>query len=241
MLDWLRRDPREEPVVEVAGKALPLQIRRNDRARRLTMRLAPDGMAVMITLPRWTPSQEALRFAQSRIDWLEQQVGRIPAAQPIAAGSPFPFRGTPVILRHDPLVGRRVCLDDGEVLIGGPQENVSARLSRWLKSEAQALVAQDLDHYCARAGHTVPDLSLSSAQRRWGSCSSKGVVRINWRLIMAPDLVRRSVVAHEVAHLSHFDHSPRFKAHLADIFEGDVAEADGWLRREGRGLYAHFG
>ncbi|MEY4160135.1 MAG: hypothetical protein RLZZ136_756 [Pseudomonadota bacterium] len=241
MLDWLRRDPREEPVIEVAGKALTLQIRRNDRARRLTMRLAADGQAVLVTLPRWTPSQEALAFARSRIDWLEQQVGRIPAPQPIGDGSQFPFRGTLVILRHDPLVGRRVWLDDGDVLIGGPPENLAPRLSRWLKSEAQTLVAHDLDHYCDRAGHAVPDLSLSGAQRRWGSCSAKGVVRINWRLIMAPDLIRRSVVAHEVAHLSHFDHSPRFKAHLADIFEGDVAEADDWLRREGRGLYAHFG
>jgi len=66
-------------------------------------------------------------------------------------------------------------------------------------------------------------------------------VRINWRLIMAPDMVRRSVVAHEVAHLAHFDHSPRFKAHLGSLFEGDLAEADRWLKREGRSLYAHFG
>jgi predicted metal-dependent hydrolase len=58
---------------------------------------------------------------------------------------------------------------------------------------------------------------------------------------MAPDPVRRSVVAHEVAHLVHFDHSPRFHAFLGDLFEGDLPAANAWLKREGRSLYLPFG
>ena len=53
--------------------------------------------------------------------------------------------------------------------------------------------------------------------------------------------MRRSVVAHEVAHLVHFDHSPAFRRLLAELFEEDIAQADEWLRREGRTLYATFG
>ena len=82
---------------------------------------------------------------------------------------------------------------------------------------------------------------LSRAQRRWGSCARDGTIRLNWRLVMAPGWVRRSVVAHEVAHLVHFDHSPRFHALLAELYEGDIDEANRWLKREGRGLYRHFG
>jgi predicted metal-dependent hydrolase len=116
-----------------------------------------------------------------------------------------------------------------------------SRLERWLRGEAQAKLADDLAYYCARAGQSIPALSLSSAQRRWGSCSTRGMIRINWRLIMAPDHVRRSVVAHEVAHLSHFDHSPQFHAALAELFEADISLANRWLKREGRSLYVHFG
>jgi hypothetical protein len=58
---------------------------------------------------------------------------------------------------------------------------------------------------------------------------------------MAPDAVRRSVVAHEVAHLVHFDHSPRFHAFLERIFEGDIDAANRWLKAHGRGLYAILG
>ena len=53
--------------------------------------------------------------------------------------------------------------------------------------------------------------------------------------------MRRSVVAHEVAHLKHFDHSPAFRALLSKLFEGDLKAADAWLKQHGRGLYAPFG
>lgn len=81
----------------------------------------------------------------------------------------------------------------------------------------------------------------SRAQKRWGSCSDKSRIRLNWRLVQAPDYVRRSVVAHEVAHLVHFDHSPAFHALLGEIYEGDIKLADGWLKQYGRSLYASFG
>jgi predicted metal-dependent hydrolase len=66
-------------------------------------------------------------------------------------------------------------------------------------------------------------------------------VRVNWRLVQAPDHVRRSVVAHEVAHLVHFDHSPAFRALVRRLFEGDLAAANAWLKRAGPGLYVAFG
>lgn len=99
----------------------------------------------------------------------------------------------------------------------------------------------DLVELAPRAARPLPQLRLSRAQRRWGSCSSSGIVRLNWRLVQAPDFVRRSVVAHEVAHLVHFDHSPAFHALLEHVYGGPLEEADAWLRANGRGLYADFG
>ncbi|MCJ2185150.1 M48 family metallopeptidase, partial [Novosphingobium sp. 1949] len=118
---------------------------------------------------------------------------------------------------------------------------LAPRVARWLQAEARPLLAADLAHYCERAGQAVPALALSNAKRRWGSCAANGAIRINWRLIMAPDFVRRSVVAHEVAHLVHFDHSPAFHACLARIFEGSIEDANRWLKAHGRALHAPFG
>mgnify|MGYP000007501044 CR=1 FL=1 len=70
MIDWLRRRPDEVPQVEIGGRLLPLTVRRNAAAKRMTMRLAPDGSEVRITLPRWGRSAEALEFARAKADWL---------------------------------------------------------------------------------------------------------------------------------------------------------------------------
>jgi predicted metal-dependent hydrolase len=253
VIDWLRqatlsKSPSArsipEPVpetVRIGEQDIPLAIRRRTNAKRLTMRLAPDGSEVRITLPRWGRTMDALVFVDSRRDWLERQLAAIPRAEPILPGGTIAYRGRRLRIEwaaHHP----RTPLVEGEaILLDGAEGAVPTRLRRWLESEALRLCSIDLAHYCARAGVPTPALHLSRAQRRWGSCSSRAAVRINWRLVQAPDAVRRSVVAHEVAHLVHFDHSPAFHALLAELYEGDLPAADRWLRKEGRTLYAAFG
>ena len=241
MIEWLKRGPRETPTIEIDGRALPIVVRHLAQARRMTLRLAPDGSEVRLSIPRWGRTAEAVAFARSRKDWLAQQLAALPQARAPEPGGTLPYRGAVLRIEHLPGTRRRPAVADGALRIGGPAESLQGRLRRWLEAEARALLAEDLAHYCAQAGRPVPRLMLTSAQRRWGSCGANGVIRINWRLVMAPDHVRRSVVAHEVAHLVHFDHSPRFHALLADLFGSELAEANHWLKREGRGLYAPFG
>lgn len=240
MIDWLRDDHRD-PSVSIGGKDLPIAIRRHARAKRLTMRLAPDGGEVRITLPMWGRTKDALVFAESRAAWLEDQLARIPQQAPIMPGAALAYRGNALLVDWQPHLPRRPQMADDRLLLGGPIDSLPVRVQRWLEAEALRLLDEDLDFYCVRADRDTPELRLSRAQRRWGSCSSRQCIRINWRLIQAPDFVRRSVVAHEVAHLDHFDHSPAFYAQLGQLFEGDLAAADSWLRREGRSLYRAFG
>jgi predicted metal-dependent hydrolase len=238
-MDWLHA-PRD-PVIDLDGEDVPIRIRTHPRARRLTLRLAPDGNEVRITLPRWASAREAVAFAHARADWLRKTRAAIPRAQPPCAGGTLAFRGRDIAIVHDAALPRRPALSGDTVSLGGPADTLPARLRRWLEAQALEIMTHDLAHYCAAIDREPPQIALSRAQRRWGSCSDKGVVRVNWRLVQAPDDVRRSVVAHEVAHLVHFDHSPAFHALLADLFEGDLDFADDWLRRHGRALYARFG
>lgn len=238
MIDWLKRQP---PSIELAGGVLPLVIRRLAHARRMTLRLAPDGGEVRISMPHWGRTADAVAFARSRRDWLESQLAALPRAAAPAPGEPLPYRGATIEIANSPRAPRKGQLSDGTLHIGGPAESLAPRLRRWLEAEARRILAEDLAHYCARAGRAAPPLALSNAQRRWGSCALNGAIRINWRLVMAPDLVRRSVVAHEVAHLVHFDHGARFHALLAELYESDIGAANAWLKAKGRTLYAPFG
>lgn len=240
MIDWLRPD-MQEPAVTVGGHDLPLAIKRHPTAKRMTMRLAPDGSEVRITIPRWGRTREAIEFARSRKDWLEGQLAKAERPQAPRSGSILPFRGCDLTVHWQADHARRVVVDGSRLVVGGPGDALAGRLERWLRTEARELMSADLIEYCARAGVETPKIALSRAQRRWGSCSTSGTVRINWRLVMAPDAVRRSVVAHEVAHLVHFDHSSAFHTLLGGLFEGDIDSANRWLKQHGRSLYRHFG
>ncbi|HWU02804.1 MAG TPA: SprT family zinc-dependent metalloprotease [Novosphingobium sp.] len=241
MLDWLRRRAPAIPEIEVAGRRVPVAIRRLANARRMTLRVAADGSEIRISIPRWGRDADALDFARLRLDWIEMQLARNAPPSPPGPGTALPYRGALLTIRHDPAGRRTPRVLENALVLGGPPDAIEQRLVRWLKAEARAHFARDLADYSPRAGVPLPPLALTNARARWGSCSSQGTVRLNWRLVMAPDAVRRSVVAHEVAHLVHFDHSPRFHALLGDLFEGDLDAANRWLKRHGRSLYTHFG
>ena len=248
MIEWLRRAgkprppaPPERRSLIVAGRELPVAIRTLRTARRMTLRIAPDGSEARITMPPWGRSGEALTFARERSDWLALQLAAVPPRFAPGVGEALAYRGERLRIAWNAGAPRRPVLDDGAIVLGGPRESLERRLQSWLEAEALRLFGEDVSDFAATADVATPRVLLSRAGRRWGSCTSGGVVRLNWRLVMAPDFVRRSVVANEIAHLVHFDHGPGFHGFLGDIYDGDLLAANRWLKREGRSLYAAFG
>jgi len=240
MIDWLKRSAIE-PEIDLNGITLPIALRRHHAARRLTLRMAPDGSEVRITLPAWARAQEAIAFAHARREWLEAQHGKVPLRQAPRPGSDLLYRGEAVQIVWQENAPRRPVADGKTLRIGGPESGLETRLKRWLEKQALILFEADMRDYTAAAALDPVPVALSRAQRRWGSCSDKARIRLNWRLVQAPDYVRRSVVAHEVAHLVHFDHSPAFHTLLDKIYDDDIRKADRWLKDHGRSLYASFG
>jgi len=244
VIDWLKRSTFEkgaDPQIDLNGVAVPIALRRHATAKRMTLRLAPDGEEVRITLPRWARSDEAIAFAHSRSEWLTVQHAKVPQKQDLKPGSEIQYRGEAVRIEWAEQARRKPVLAGGAVRMGGPMAGLQTRLKRWMEREALNLFEEDMADYTANAALSPVPVALSRAQKRWGSCSEKSRIRLNWRLIQAPDFVRRSVVAHEVAHLVHFDHSPAFYSLLGDIYEHDLSAADRWLKEQGRSLYTSFG
>lgn len=240
MIDWLRRE-HQSPTISLGDHSLPIAILRHARARRMTLRLAPDGSEVRVTLPQWGRTADAIAFARSRADWLTEQLARIPSAQPPVPGGALAYRGECLRIMWLPSLSRTPRIAGTELHVGGPHDGLGPRLRRWMERQALDLMQQDLEFYCHRADIAAPGLRLSRERRRWGSCAGDGTIRLNWRLVQAPDAIRRSVVAHEVAHLIHFDHSPAFHALLGAIFDDDIRAANAWLKQHGPSLYSTFG
>lgn len=89
-------------------------------------------------------------------------------------------------------------------------EQIRDAVQAWLMRQAKRLFTERLNHFAPLLGVQWQKLSLSSAGTRWGSASSNGSIRLNWRLVHFKLSVIDYVVAHELSHLRVMDHSPRF-------------------------------
>jgi predicted metal-dependent hydrolase len=234
-------DPKAgDPVVDIEGERVPVRIRRNPRAKRISMRADAIKREIRITMPTYAPTKAAMDFVAQKRNWIALRLHSAPAVAPLCAGETVAFEGEPHRIVWSEAATRTVKLAEGtegrELHLGGPEEMVETRILRWLKAQARNIYAEEVAHYCRKAGESIPALSLGDPRSRWGSCSSRGTISLSWRLVMAPAYVRRSVIAHEVAHMRHMDHSRAFYAWLDELFEGDRKAADRWLKMHGTGL-----
>lgn len=239
MLDRLKTilsNSHSDPLIDVEGEQVPVRILRNPRARRISMRADAVKREIRITMPTYTPTSAALEFVHSKRQWIAARLQSAPDAAPIIPGSEIAVEGEAHIIRWQADLPRRVERINGELRLGGPEAMAGSRILRWLKTEAREVFTQEIIHYCDKAGEASRRLSLGDPRSRWGSCSTSGTISLSWRLIMAPASVRRSVIAHEVAHIRHMDHSADFYAWLDTLYEGDRKLADRWLKMHGTGL-----
>jgi predicted metal-dependent hydrolase len=215
----------------------PVTIRVDARARRMRLRVDPRTRGVTLTVPRRVSQRRALAWAAGQRAWIERALADIPDFIPFAPGGMVPLEGVPHRLDWDPARPRRIERGEGRLVAGGPEEGLDRRLLRWLKTHALDVLQCETREFCAKAGVMASRVSVGDPVSRWGSCSSGGALRYSWRLILAPEFVRRATVAHEVAHLVHLNHSPDFHALVKALLGADPAPARAWLKREGAALH----
>jgi predicted metal-dependent hydrolase len=114
--------------------------------------------------------------------------------------------------------------------------DIDALIRAWLYEQAARLLAWRLARNARKLGRAPSRFALSDAQTQWGSCTRSGHVRLNWRLVQAPLALIDYVAAHELAHLVHLDHSPRFWAQVAALCPDALARR-AELRRMSEALF----
>ena len=214
-----------------------LEIVRHPRARALKLSLDPVTGRARLVVPRRAALKGALAWAEGKADWLAGQRARLPEARPFAPGLVLAVADEALVI--DWAAGpRRTVLRDGDVLsVEGPLETLPRRVGTWLRRAALDLLSQETGEFAGKAGVSVAQVAVGDPRGRWGSCASTGVIRFSWRLILAPGFVRRTTVAHEVAHRVHMNHGPAFHALVATLLDSDPAPARVWLRRHGAALH----
>jgi predicted metal-dependent hydrolase len=216
-----------------ASLPLPIEIRRLRNARRLRLRFDEPSATLKLTCPWRTSRRAALAWALEQRAWIDAQLAAAHPAEPLTPGAIVPIKGVETRIVWSASGLRTPRLAEDELHCGGPQSAVPRRVEAFLKMLARETMSRDAAEFAAVAGVVPRAVSIGDAATRWGSCSSQGRIRLNWRLILAPPEVRRYVVAHEVAHLVHLNHGPEFKALEARLFGTGLAGAKAGLKRLG--------
>ena len=228
------RHPRANRELRIAQAIVFYEFARA-RRRTIGFSVGPDGLSVRA--PRWTPvgEVEAALLAKSR--WILDKLGaardrreRLESARIVwREGATIPYLGNLVRLQLDPehrFVGVGAGLSEAvggvAVLRIGLPHNASETQIRdavqaWLMREARQNFDRRIAHFAPLLQVQVRSMRLSNAGTRWGSASSNGTIRLNWRLIHFRQPVVDYVIAHELSHLRVMDHSPRFWETVASV------------------------
>ena len=225
----------------VGGYSFPFQVRRDARARRMLLRVMPRNGEVVLVLPIRASLKSGQQFVAEQAGWIMARQNERPTQQIWQDGAILPLYGAPHKIRHRPEARGGVWTEGQEIHVTGKTEHLPRRLRDWLKRRAREEFAVAAREMAASIGVSVKRVTVRDTQSRWGSCSSHGNLSFSWRLLLAPPPVGRYLVAHEVAHLKHMDHSVAFWRLCAQLLggEAELRAARNWLRRHGAALHLH--
>lgn len=216
------------------------------KRRTLTLEASPQGVKVRAPMRMALKHIEA--FVLSKSSWLLRSLERMPPAPKpliLTSGSEILYLGEKLELIVK--TGRglpELKFENNQLILPiteshlERQESTRRKLIKWYKAEA----TQVLDTLCRnlknemQAGSRMPKIKVRDYKRRWGSCSRKGELSFNWRIVMAPEAVVRYVVIHELAHRQEFNHSPKFWQIVAN-YDPNFKANQTWLSEQGHLLY----
>jgi len=238
-------------TVSHAGETIAVSLRRSAAARRFTLRVRFAARDAVLTMPARASLREAREFTERHAAWIAARLERLPDVIPFVDGAIVPMRGIDHSVAHRPGARGTVWVETARVeaeesvegashrlCVAGAAEHMHRRLVDFFKREARRDLEEAVLRHTRALGLPPRGVGLRDTVSRWGSCSSSGSLNFSWRLVMAPPFVLDYLAAHEVAHLEHLDHSPRFWT-LTRRLCAATDRAEAWLSAHGAHLHKY--
>ena len=233
--------PEEDELI-VDGVRLCYRIQVSARRRTLCLRLFPDGQ-MQVVVPRYARLTDIRRFVGLRGGWIERQRAALRTQplrilDPCAHGATLPLLGTTLVLHHQVCTTKRpVAVRHGDTLVVPASTSQQARplVEAWYRRAAHGHVHQRMAHYAPLVGRAPARITIRGQKTRWGSCSSRASISINWRLMQAAPDIMDYVIVHELCHLLQANHAPRFWREVARVLP-DYEARRRRLREFGRSI-----
>jgi predicted metal-dependent hydrolase len=215
--------------VNISGSLYEVEIARHRRARRYVLRVRPDG-ALRLTVPRGQSIAGGLAFVSRQGAWVERERLRHQhRTAPLGQGAQIWYRGRLEIVTI--AQGWLTCGDNRIALKTGAEARLV--VERHLRDRAATELPARCLELAAAHDMTIARVSVRNQRSRWGACSSRRVITLNWRLIQMPPSVSDYVILHELMHVRQPNHSRRFWREVESVCAW-WREAERWLKKNGR-------
>jgi len=226
-------------TITVGEETIAYRIRRSPRARRLALRVGAD-IGVEVVLPEKSAGRNVERFLRQNLRWIVRHQEALARRTSLEHGMRLRVLGREVALAVEdaPGPGAVAALQGAQLLVragGDDRALVQGLVRRVLTSVAREAIPRRVAEIDAQHGLRPSAVCVRNQRTRWGSCSRRGTLSFNWRLVLLPPFVMDYLIVHELAHLREMNHSARFWA-LVGRMDPAFREAERWLRANGRTL-----
>ena len=223
-------------IAEAVG--MDIKVVQSRSGRKLTLKIDEKERVPVLSVPRFCSRRQAINFVTEHTDWIIKSLNKLPEIKYFAAGESFSLFGQEVTVEHHPEARRGVWLEENKLCVSGETEFIHRRVKDYIKKRAQEEFYVRTKELADKLGCDLSGVSIKDTTSRWGSCSSLHHINYSWRIALAPDFVIDYLMAHEVSHLKHPDHSDEFWACVASLCP-EWSRGRIWLKRYGKTLYAY--
>ena len=223
-------------------KDLSIEVVRTKRRKTASIKVV-DG-AVQAIVPERLSDGRIEALIQKRTSWIRKKLREqsqivTPKPKEYVSGESFTYLGRNYRLKVLTGTGKEVKLKGGYLEVGLPKKpkdgDIRSALVEWYEQHALDRLTEKTNRYAGIMGVSPNSISVRDYKARWGSCSSKGEISYNWRIIIAPHHIVDYVVVHELCHLKHPNHSPEYwKSVKREVSDYEVCRH--WLKDHGSSL-----
>lgn len=232
--------------LKIGKRVINYEMKPHNKAKNIKIRIVKGQ--VKVSFPKGLDKKRVKEFVESQKEWVLNTLEKYQKQIPVKSyqeGEEHPFRGENYLLRIRACEGTSVTLKllFDSILISLPKYMeepnrsfwVKEILANWYRDEAKKVFKVKLDYYAGLMGCKYNQFRVKNQSTRWGSCSNKGNINLNWRAIMAPDEVIDYLIVHELAHLKYMNHSQDFWNYVARFIPGFESQRK-WLKDNGKFL-----
>jgi predicted metal-dependent hydrolase len=210
------------------------------RRKTIALIVQPNGRLI-VRAPLRTSQRDIRLLVERNAGWIRNKQELVKTTYtPVVprryvTGENFHFLGNPYPLEILNANHPALTFDSKFYLSKTALPDARTVFERWYRKQALEILTDRVQHFASQHGFQTPQVRISSARTRWGSCSARGILSFTWRLVMAPLPVIDYVVVHELVHLKVRNHSRQFWDQVNQLMP-DYKNHRSWLKENGYSL-----